>query len=115
MRPDTLPKAYHDFILKTGPVAEPVFKAVRDSCRGFPIDVLSLSAYLSNKKGFESTSLVDNPSIIPCSIIHPDTPSCFIHNGTAATKTFRKTFPLYFSLTFVPSVVLHLQKVLLSP
>ncbi|XP_072985781.1 uncharacterized protein [Typha latifolia] len=115
MRPESLPKSYQDFIQKTGPVAEPVYKAVRECCRGGPVDVISLSAYLSNKKGSSSMKLTEYPSIIPCSIIHPDSTSCLAHNATAASATFRKTFPLYFSLTFVPFVVLHLQKFLESP
>lgn len=111
MRPESLPRSYQDFIQKTGPVAEPVYKAVRDNCRGCAVDVATLSSYLSGRKGFSSINLVEFPSIIPCSIIHPDTKSCLAHNATAASDTFRKTFPLYFSLTFVPFVVLRLNKV----
>lgn len=112
MRPESLPKAYQDFIQKTGPVAEPVYKAVRECCRGGPVDTVSLSAYLS-KRGCGSVNLTEHPSILPCSIIHPESDSCLVHNATAASETFRKTFPLYFSLTFVPFVVLRLQKVLI--
>lgn len=115
MRPETLPKAYQDFIAKTGPVAKPVYKAVRESCRGGPIDLVSLSAYLSSRKSSQSLKLDPSASIIPCSIIHPDSASCLAHNGNAMYSTFRKTFPLYFSLTFVPYVVLHLQKFMESP
>lgn len=114
MRPESLPKSYQEFIQKTGPVAAPVYKAVRDSCRGGPVDVASLSAYLSSRKKFNPVTLEEFPSIIACSVIHPDTDSCLTHNANAASATFRKTFPLYFSLTFVPFVVLHLQKVYLS-
>ncbi|EEF51637.1 uncharacterized protein LOC8289682 [Ricinus communis] len=115
MRPESLPKAYHDFIQKTGPVAQPVYKAVRDSCRGAPVDVASLSAYLCSRRKLNSVKLEKFPSIIPCSVIHPDTDSCLTHNANAASATFRKTFPLYFSLTFVPYVVLHLQRFMESP
>ena len=115
MRPESLPKSYQDFIQKTGPVAQPVYKAVMDSCRGSPVDILSLSTYLSNRKGSDNIILEEFPSIIPCSVIHPNTKSCLAHNANAASATFRKTFPLYFSLTFVPFVVLHLQKVHPSP
>ncbi|KAL3834699.1 hypothetical protein ACJIZ3_009435 [Penstemon smallii] len=115
MRPESLPKSYQDFIQKTGPVASPVYKAVRDSCRGSPVDVSSLSAYLSSRKGFNNVKLNEFPNIIPCSIIHPDTNSCLVHNANAAKATFRKTFPLYFSLTFVPFVVLRLQKFMDAP
>ena len=111
MRPESLPKAYRDFIQITGPVAEPVYKAVRDICRGHPVDGASLSSYLSDRQKSGYGNLDEFPSIIPCSIIHPDTNSCMAHNTQAASATFKKTFPLYFSLTFVPFVVLHLQKV----
>ena len=111
MRPESLPKSYQDFIQKTGPVAHPVYKAVRECCRGSPVDVASLSSYLSRRRGSNILKLEEYPSIIPCSIIHPDTNSCLKHNTKALTDTFRKTFPLYFSLTFVPFVVLRLQKV----
>ncbi|GLT39882.1 hypothetical protein SLA2020_140490 [Shorea laevis] len=115
MRPETLPTSYHDFIQKTGPVAAPVYKAVRDSCRGGPVDIVSLSAYLSSKRKSNNVKLEEFSSIIPCSVIHPVTDSCLVHNANAASATFKKTFPLYFSLTFVPFVVLHLQKFMDSP
>ncbi|XP_059627825.1 uncharacterized protein LOC132270661 isoform X2 [Cornus florida] len=115
MRPESLPKSYQDFIQKTGPVARPVYMAVRDCCRGGPIDVSSLSAYLSTRRNANYVKLEAFPSIIPCSIIHPDKNSCLAHNASAASATFRKTFPLYFSLTFVPFVVLHLQKFMDAP
>lgn len=111
MRPESLPKSYRDFIQKTGPVAQPVYRAVRDNCRGLPLDIASLSAYLAKKGVSNHVKLEEFPSIIPCSIIHPHTNSCLVHNANASSATFRKTFPLYFSLTFVPFVVLHLQKV----
>ncbi|KAK9144719.1 hypothetical protein Sjap_004622 [Stephania japonica] len=115
MRPESLPRSYQDFIQKTGPVAAPVYEAVKDSCRGGRIDVVALSAYLSNTKGSSSVKLEEFPSIIPCSIIHPQSNSCLAHNTNVLSSTFRKTFPLYFSLTFVPFVVLHLQKFMESP
>lgn len=111
MRPESLPKSYQDFIQKTGPVAQPVYRAVRDCCRGHPVDVFSLSAYLSDRMNSNDVKLEEFPAIIPCSVIHPNTKSCLAHTGNATSATFRKTFPLYFSLTFVPFVVLHLQKV----
>ncbi|KAJ1291002.1 hypothetical protein BS78_02G285700 [Paspalum vaginatum] len=115
MRPESLPKSYQEFILKTGPVAEPVYKAVRECCRGGPVDLTALSAYLSNKRSPGSINLTTNPSIVPCSVIHPDRASCLAQNVNVVSSTFKKTFPLYFSLTFVPFVVLRLQKFLESP
>ncbi|XP_006658571.2 uncharacterized protein LOC102722974 [Oryza brachyantha] len=115
MRPESLPKSYQDFIQKTGPVAEPVYKAVRDSCRGVHVDLIGLSAYLANKKNSNLINLTNSPPIIPCSVIHPDRASCLAHNVSVTSSTFKKTFPLYFSLTFVPFVVLRLQKFLEAP
>ncbi|XP_075500691.1 uncharacterized protein LOC142539256 isoform X2 [Primulina tabacum] len=115
MRPESMPKSYQDFIQKTGPVAAPVYKAVRDCCRGSPVDITSLSTYLSNRRGFSTVKLEEFPDIVPCSIIHPNTDSCLFHNANAARDTFRKTFPLYFSLTFVPFVVLRMQKFMDAP
>ncbi|KAK3033212.1 hypothetical protein RJ639_033092 [Escallonia herrerae] len=115
MRPESLPQSYQDFIQKTGPVAQPVYKAVRECCRGSPVDVASLSAYLANKGDFSSVKLEEFPSIIPCSVIHPETHSCLAHTGYATSATFKKTYPLYFSLTFVPFVVLRLQKFMDAP
>ncbi|XP_075514231.1 uncharacterized protein LOC142549267 [Primulina tabacum] len=115
MRPESLPKSYQDFIQKTGPVAAPVYKAVRDCCRGSPVDIASLSTYLSNRRGFSTVKLEEFPHIVPCSVIHPITESCLFHNANSARDTFRKTFPLYFSLTFVPFVVLRMQKFMDAP
>ncbi|CAN6218901.1 unnamed protein product [Urochloa humidicola] len=115
MRPESLPKSYQEFILKTGPVANPVYKAVRECCRGGPVDLTALSAYLSSKRSSDLINLTTNPSIIPCSVIHPDRASCLAQNVNVVSSTFKKTFPLYFSLTFVPFVVLRLQKFLESP
>ncbi|KAJ4785384.1 Transmembrane protein 135 [Rhynchospora pubera] len=116
MRPESLPKSYQDFIQKTGPVAEPVYRAVRECCRGGPVDISTLSAFLSSQKQINGPiKLTKYPSIIPCSVIHPETSSCVAKNFSAGCSTFRKTFPLYFSLTFVPFVVLRLNKFLESP
>lgn len=112
MRPESLPKSYQEFILKTGPVAEPVYKVVKECCRGGPVDLTALSAHLSNKRNPDLINLTTNPSIIPCSVIHPDRASCLAQNVNVVSSTFKKTFPLYFSLTFVPFVVLRLQKVI---
>ncbi|MBA0768643.1 hypothetical protein Gotri_017429 [Gossypium trilobum] len=115
MRPESLPNSYQDFIHKTGPVAAPVYKAVMENCRGGPVDVASISAYLYSRGKSDNLKLEKFPSIIPCSVIHPDTNSCLAHNAKASSTTFRKTFPLYFSLTFVPFVVLHLQQFMKTP
>lgn len=112
MRPETLPESYFEFIVKTGPIAKPTLKAVRENNRGVPIDLKALSAFVLERSGVPGPAgLKPDSPIIPCSGIHPQTTSCLAHNSKAARATFRKTFPLYLSLTFVPFVVLNIQKV----
>ncbi|BBM96732.1 hypothetical protein MPTK1_1g00220 [Marchantia polymorpha subsp. ruderalis] len=115
MRPETLPDSYNEFIVKTGPIARPVLKAVRESCRGGGIDVASLAAFVTSKTGLPMFGVHAHSPIIPCSAVHPDTASCLAHNTRATRATFKKTFPLYLSLTFVPFVVLNIQKFMEAP
>lgn len=113
MRPETLPESYLEFITKTGPIAKPTLKAVRESNRGGPIDLEALSAFVFRRTGvLGPMGLKPNSPIIPCSGVHPQTVSCLSHNSKATRATFIKTFPLYLSLTFVPFVVLNIQKVI---
>ncbi|KAJ7125848.1 hypothetical protein O6H91_Y560400 [Diphasiastrum complanatum] len=115
MRPETLPESYFDFIANTGPVTKPILKAVRECCRGGPVDITSLAAYIQRRTGSFPTELHRDMPIVPCSAVHPDTPSCLKHNMKAMRRTFKKTFPLYLSLTFVPFVVLNIQKFMQAP
>jgi hypothetical protein len=116
MRPETLPDSYLEFISKTGPIAKPTLKAVRESLRGGPIDIVALSAFVLKRTGVPGpVGLKPDSLIIPCSGVHPQTVSCLAHNSKATRATFRKTFPLYLSLTFVPYVVLNIQKVVPIP
>eukprot|EP00249_Psilotum_nudum_P016617 c25909_g1_i1 orf=451-2100(-) len=114
MRPETLPESYLDFIVKTGPIAKPVLKAVRESCRGGPIDTAALSAFVTSAGG-APLHLDPYATLVPCGAVHPRTISCLAHNSRAMHTTFKKTFPLYMSLTFVPFVVLNLQKFMQAP
>jgi hypothetical protein len=67
-------------------VAKPVYKAIRESCRGGPVDLVSLSAYLSSKKGSQSLKLDPYASIIPCSTVHPDSASRLAHQHTVCAS-----------------------------
>lgn len=57
MRPETLPKSYWKFIVKSGPVEAPALEAVRRSIRGIPIDLKAFNAFLK-KRG--SPALLSN-------------------------------------------------------
>ncbi|CAI5465400.1 unnamed protein product [Closterium sp. Yama58-4] len=116
MRPETLPSSYWDFISRTGPIPTPVLEAVRRSCRGMPMDTLALTALLRGRTGqVAPLGMGPMPSLVPCSMLHPDCSSCPRAQLRAARNAFRKTFPLYLSLTFVPFVVLNLRKFMQSP
>ncbi|CAI5489821.1 unnamed protein product [Closterium sp. Naga37s-1] len=116
MRPETLPSSYWDFISRTGPIPTPVLEAVRRSCRGMPMNTLALTALLRGRTGqVAPLGMGPVPALVPCTMLHPDCSSCPRAQLAAARNAFRKTFPLYLSLTFVPFVVLNLRKFMQSP
>ena len=49
MRPETLPKSYWKFIVKSGPVEEAALEAVRRSIRKLPIDLHAFNAFLKKR------------------------------------------------------------------
>ncbi|GJP48460.1 hypothetical protein CLOM_g7739 [Closterium sp. NIES-68] len=116
MRPETLPSTYWDFISRTGPTPPPVLEAVRRSCRGLPMDTTALTAFLHGRTGqLAPLCMGPVPAVVPCAVLHPGCASCPRAQLRAARDAFRKTFPLYLSLTFVPFVVLNMHKFLQSP
>lgn len=84
MRPETLPKSYWKFIVKSGPIETPALEAVRRSLRKLPIDLQAFNAFIKKRGGtaFLTTafpkqvstalplcSVGTAPSIIQCSSI----------------------------------------------
>ncbi|DBA88737.1 hypothetical protein WJX77_009059 [Trebouxia sp. C0004] len=114
MRPETLPKSYWKFIVKSGPIEPPVLEAVRRSIRKLPIDLRSFNAFIKKRGGtaFLSTAF---PSQITDAMLHPQTASALVHSVKVPWATFRKTFPLYMSISLVPYVVLNLKRALRNP
>ena len=51
MRPETLPKSYWKFIVKTGPVEAPALEAVRRSIRKLPVDLQAFNAFIRRRGG----------------------------------------------------------------
>lgn len=51
MRPETLPKSYWKFIVKSGPIETPALEAVRRSIRKLPIDLHSFNAFIKKRGG----------------------------------------------------------------
>ena len=51
MRPETLPRSYWNFIVRTGPIDAVVLEAVRHALRGKAVDVEKVNAYISQRGG----------------------------------------------------------------
>lgn len=51
MRPETLPKSYWKFIVKSGPIEMPALEAVRRSIRKLPIDIKAFNTFLKKRGG----------------------------------------------------------------
>ncbi|KAK9805247.1 hypothetical protein WJX72_008453 [[Myrmecia] bisecta] len=114
MRPETLPESYWRFIVRSGPIDAKVLEAVRSTNRGQPVNVEAVNAYVSAAGG--ATFLTSAfPRQIPAAILHPWTTSALRNFGKVTFDTFRKTFPLYMSLTLVPYVVLNLKRAAKAP
>jgi hypothetical protein len=128
MRPETLPPSYYKFIVRSGPIDECVLDAVRKNNRNKPFDVRTLMEYVTNLGTPATISSATNlfksrnepdPNgllpLIPCSVLHPRTESCVVHNLHTFFSTAKKTLPIYATLTFVPMVVLQFVKLFKDP
>ena len=67
MRPETLPKSYWKFIVKSGPVEEPALEAVRRSIRKLPIDLHAFNAFLK-RRGSAAVLATAFPKQVSCLI-----------------------------------------------
>ncbi|KAL3149605.1 hypothetical protein ABBQ32_002374 [Trebouxia sp. C0010 RCD-2024] len=114
MRPETLPTSYWKFIVKSGPVEAPALEAVRRSIRKLPIDLQAFNAFLK-KRGSAALLATAFPKQISDEMLHPQTASALRHSMKVPWATFRKTFPLYMSISLVPYVVLNLKRALRNP
>lgn len=119
MRPDTLPANYHKFIVQSGPIHPDVLTAVRNNCRKIPFDKGAVMNFvhsnLSSDK-FAAFSIAQNPlPLVGCDILHPVESSCSKNAVYVFISTFKKIYPLYLSLTFVPMFLLRLFKVIQAP
>lgn len=113
MRPETLPLSYWNFIVRSGPIPKEALAAVRMNLRGKAIDLDAVKAIVT-KAGGSTAGLVSNPVRVGCEVLHPGQP-CLRHDFATLVGTFRKTWPLYATLTFVPMGVLKTLQVLRHP
>jgi len=116
MRPESLPKSFWKFMVETAPIDKNILEAVRRNNRGISIDTEAVSKYIARAThNHGHVPLTANPLIVPCAILHPHTPWCSSQFLFSFRKAFSQTFPLYLSLTLVPSVVLHFKRFRRSP
>ena len=94
MRPDTLDPGFWNFIVNAGPIDKQTLGAVRESVRS------GASA-----------------AVVGCEHTHGSTGAlwCSSHVAASSISTFKKCFPFYFSIHYVPYVVLNLSKAVQKP
>ncbi|OQS06633.1 hypothetical protein THRCLA_01326 [Thraustotheca clavata] len=116
LRPSILPKEYSTFIHRTGPVAWKVLNFVQRNNRGEPVEREEITRFLSDVNSPVTYDCPHNqPSIIPCDLIHHPTSSCSYGFFLTLFKAMRGTLPLYMSLNIVPQVVLQFRRFLRAP
>ena len=95
MRPDTLDRGFWEFIVRAGPIDKETLGLVRNSV---------LAGTSQN-------------AIVGCDHTHRSTGHlwCTSHAMSSAVSTFKKCFPFYFSIHYVPYVVLNLTKAVKRP
>ncbi len=121
MRPETLPPSYYKFIVRQGPIDEVMLQAVRDNCRGKPINLPQVRKYIEQTGGKEAVAAVSQtlssatPNLIPARALHPFTK----FSTVSVAKTFldcgKLIFPVYLSLAVVPAVVLRFKNFVKAP
>ena len=122
-RPNALPPSYYSFIRRQGPLDEVVLQAVRDNCRGKPVNTDALFAYVKEQGGSQALRAVqeyfpDNtkfPRLIPLRAMHPYTEYCSVHTAYAFWNVAKQIFGVYFSLAIAPAIVLRFQHFIKQP
>jgi len=94
MRPDTLDAGFWNFIVQAGPIDKKTLSMVRESAQ----------------KGATS-------ALVGCEHTHKSTGKlwCSSHVAYSSLGTFRKCFPFYFSIHYVPYMVLNFTKAMSQP
>ena len=118
MRPETLPPSYWRFIVRTGPLDPFVLEQVRRNNRGLPVDVKGLLDFSNEKAGRVLTPppiTSEYPPMIPDILLHPHEPSLIRNLIPVFIGAAKMSFPLYLSLSFVPSVVLRFKQFVKNP
>ncbi|KAJ3078575.1 hypothetical protein HK102_004388, partial [Quaeritorhiza haematococci] len=118
LRPNSIPRSFYKFILKTGPINEETLKLIRKQIREEPMTVPEVVAAVAKQSGTAralefAASGASNPAaapsgwpIVPCEILHPTQDSCVLFDASVFVSVFSKIIPVYLSLNVVPMLVL---------
>ncbi|KAI8619735.1 hypothetical protein BC830DRAFT_1053704, partial [Chytriomyces sp. MP71] len=120
MRPTTIPDSYNKFIVTTGPIPADIILLVRQQLSGIPLDPDSVMKAVVKHKGSQqcmdvAAALPAFPDIVPCEVLHPAIEGCSIQAVWTLSKVLKTILPVYFSLNFVPMVVLKTRELLRNP
>eukprot|EP01091_Cochliopodium_minus_P014756 TRINITY_DN5061_c1_g1_i1.p1 TRINITY_DN5061_c1_g1~~TRINITY_DN5061_c1_g1_i1.p1 ORF type:complete len:433 (+),score=102.48 TRINITY_DN5061_c1_g1_i1:75-1373(+) len=120
MRPNTLAPSYLKFLEKLSPVSPVAMKTVLESTRGLPIENWKEVNEWAKKTALpnilkQAPLSSPFPTIIPCSLVHPQSESCTIQQLYTIKKAVKMMFPIYLTINFVPMVVTRFWSLLKNP
>ncbi|KAF8960103.1 hypothetical protein BGZ46_001639 [Entomortierella lignicola] len=120
MYPDTIPKEFFGFMVKTARVPAESLAVNRNTVRGFPLDLKQVRALVERHRPTKMTietvsNMSENVSVVPCAVLHPWIDSCQKNNIERFTQVTKEIFPVYATLNFVPLVVLRMKRLLKDP
>ncbi|KAG9070245.1 hypothetical protein KI688_009580 [Linnemannia hyalina] len=120
MHPDTIPKEFFQFMVKTARVPAEALAMNRARVRGFPLDLKQVRAMVDR---FNPTALTletvanmsETVDALPCAGLHPWVDSCRETSIDRFVGVIKTIFPVYATLNFVPLVVLRMKRLLKDP
>ncbi|KAI8602325.1 hypothetical protein EDD21DRAFT_372230 [Dissophora ornata] len=120
MHPDTIPKEFFGFMIKTARVPAEVLAFNRTRVRGFPLDLSQVRTVVERLRPTERAlatiaNMSETVEALPCAALHPWIDSCRQTNVERFTQVTREIFPVYATLNFVPLIVLRMKKLLKDP
>ncbi|KAF9930300.1 hypothetical protein FBU30_000646 [Linnemannia zychae] len=120
MHPDTIPKEFFGFMVKTARVPAEALALNRMRVRGFPLDLKVVRAMVDRFKPTAQTletiaNMSETVEALPCAALHPWVDSCRETNIDRFLGVTKVIFPVYATLNFVPLVVLRMKRLLKDP
>ncbi|KAJ3395491.1 hypothetical protein HDU80_010309 [Chytriomyces hyalinus] len=121
MRPETIPPSYNKFIVTTGPIPLDVLLIVRQQLTGkIPLDPAAVIKAVVNNKGSQhcievASAISPMAECIPCEVLHPAIEGCNRQSFFTLMKVLKAILPVYFTLNFVPMVVLKTRELFRRP